>query len=102
MTEAATIKQAKFMDALGVLYDEYTTKQEAKVLIQKALEQQDPKPATPKEVKPTNGSLPMYVSYAKDIFCAFADKPGNAEVTMTQATDLVKQAMKELSAQELQ
>ena len=53
-------------------------------------------------VSAPNGQLPMYVSYAKDIFCAIIEKvPANMEVNdtkgaMTEATELVKQAMQEL------
>ena len=46
-----------------------------------------------------NKHLTMYVSYAKDIFCAcFAmeDWADDANKTMKMSTDLVKQAMKEL------
>ena len=47
-----------------------------------------------------NGQLAMYVSYAKDIFCALIDKEPDkmdSVTVMEIATDLVKQAQKELS-----
>lgn len=43
-----------------------------------------------------NKNLTMYVSYAKDIFCALYKDGLNANDVMSGATNLVKQAMKEL------
>ena len=51
----------------------------------------------------SNGHLAMYVSYAKDIFCALVENEKDSEIRtreselMEQSTDLVKQAMKELN-----
>jgi len=115
MTEQATEKQKGFMRKLG--FDESTislaTKDSAKMLISAKLEDEDRaevvKPGLPSQnqafpkAPAPNGQLAMYVSYAKDIFCAMIEAPiykeetSNMNELMTKATDLVKQAQRELS-----
>ena len=53
---------------------------------------------TPKPIGKTNSQTAMYVSYAKDIFCALVEKGSSADhnTNMKVATNLVKQAMQEL------
>ena len=101
MEEKATEKQINFMKNLKIDIPEGITKTEARLAIDRVLNQSKEESVETVKIgdapKIKNGTLSMYVSYAKDIFCAMVDKEKNIPDQMKLATDLVKQAMNELS-----
>ncbi len=102
--EPATEKQVKFMRNLNIEVPNGITKMEARLAIDRVLKKgeeddmQKPEVVKPGESPHSIGEyqpISMYVSYAKDIFCALYDfkkEIVSVDETMKLAIALVKQA----------
>ena len=106
----ASDAQLALMSKIGIIAPEPCTKQQASAMIEAKLGKKEEKPASvaPKNNKEIyddcregwnsrSAKTPMYVSYAKDIFCALLDNENRVgdetpERFMTTAIKLVKQA----------